>query len=137
MAQDLDPSETREWLDALDSVVEFDGAERAAFLIAELHEEARRHAVAVPFSENTPYLNTIPVDRQPSHPGDREIEHKIRSLIRWNAVATVLRAHRSITPAGSGVSCCRQACPSRCSSSYRGTCVVACGRPRRLSSPCR
>ena len=61
MAQDLDPSETREWLDALDSVVEFDGAERAAFLIAELHEEARRHAVAVPFSGNTPYLNTIPV----------------------------------------------------------------------------
>ena len=48
-----------------------------------------------------------------------------------------LRAHRSITPADSGVSCCRQACPSRCSSSCRGTCVVAGGRPRRLSSPCR
>ena len=80
--------------DAPDSVVEFDGAERAAFLIAELHEEARRHAVAVPFSGNTPYLNTIPVDKQPPHPGDREIEHKIRSLIRWNAVATVLRANK-------------------------------------------
>ena len=100
MAQDLDPSETREWLDALDSVVEFDGAERAAFLIAELHEEARRHAVAVPFSGNTPYLNTIPVDKQPPHPGDREIEHKIRSLIRWNAVATVLRANKESSELG-------------------------------------
>ena len=100
MAQDLDPSETHEWLDALDSVVEFDGAERAAFLIAELHEEARRHAVAVPFSGNTPYLNTIPVDKQPPHPGDREIEHKIRSLIRWNAVATVLRANKESSELG-------------------------------------
>src|SRR3954447_8142254 len=100
MPEDLDPSETREWLDALDSVVEFDGANRAAFLIGELHEEARRHAVPVPFSGNTPCLNTIPVDRQPSHPGDREIEHKIRSLIRWNAVATVLRANKESSELG-------------------------------------
>ena len=99
MSEDLDPSETREWLDALDSVVEFDGADRAAFLIGELHEEARRHAVAVPFSGNTPYLHTIPVKKQPPPPGDREIEHKIRSLIRWNAVAAgeqgVVRARRA------------------------------------------
>ena len=80
--------------------MEFDGAERAAFLIAELHGEARRHAVAVPFSGNTPYLNTIPVDKQPPHPGDREIEHKIRSLIRWNAVATVLRANKESSELG-------------------------------------
>jgi pyruvate dehydrogenase E1 component len=100
MPEDLDPSETREWLDALDSVVKFDGADRAAFLIAELHEEARRRAVAVPFSGNTPYLNTIPVNKQPPHPGDREIEHKIRSLIRWNAVATVLRANKESSELG-------------------------------------
>ena len=56
---------------------------------------------------------------------------------RYDQTPSGLRAHRSITPADSGVSCCRQACPSRCSSSCRGTCVVAGGRPRRLSSPCR
>ena len=76
------------------------GRSGQAFLIAELHEEARRHAVAVPFSGNTPYLNTIPVDKQPPHPGDREIEHKIRSLIRWNAVATVLRANKESSELG-------------------------------------
>ena len=76
MPEDQDPRETQEWLEALDSVVEFDGAERAAFLLEQLHDEARRHAVPVPFSANTPYLNTIPVDKQPPYPGDLEIEHK-------------------------------------------------------------
>jgi hypothetical protein len=100
MAQDLDPRETQEWVESLDSVVEFDGADRAAFLLEQLHEQARRHAVPVPFTANTPYLNTIPVDRQPEHPADREIEHKIRSLIRWNAVATVLRANKESSELG-------------------------------------
>ena len=100
MSEDLDRVETQEWCDALGSVVEFDGAGRAAFLIAELHGEARRRGVAVPFSGNTPYLNTIPVDKQPEHPGDREVEHKIRSLIRWNAVATVLRANKESSELG-------------------------------------
>ena len=80
--------------------MEFDGADRAAFLLEQLHEQARRHGVPVPFSANTPYLNTIPVDKQPEHPGDREIEHKIRSLIRWNAVATVLRANKESSELG-------------------------------------
>ena len=100
MSEDLDRVETQEWRDALGSVVEFDGPGRAEFLLAELHGEARRHGVAVPFSANTPYLNTIPVDRQPPHPGDREVEHKIRSLIRWNAVATVLRANKESSELG-------------------------------------
>ena len=56
--------------------------------------------MAVPYSANTPYLNTIPVDKQPPHPGDREIEHRIRSLIRWNAVATVLRANKESSELG-------------------------------------
>ena len=56
--------------------------------------------MAVPFSGTTPYLNTIPVNKQPPHPGDREIEHKIRSLIRWNAVATVLRANKESSELG-------------------------------------
>ena len=82
MSQDLDPLETREWLDALDSVVVFDGADRATFLLDELLDGARRSGVPVPYSANTPYLNTIPPDREEPHPGDQEIEQKIRSLIR-------------------------------------------------------
>ena len=100
MAQDLDPSETREWLDALDSVVEFDGAERAAFLIAELSRRPAAMRWRCPSRGTPSYLNTIPVDKQPPHPGDREIEHKIRSLIRWNAVATVLRANKESSELG-------------------------------------
>src|SRR3954463_362410 len=100
MAQDLDPSETREWRDALDSVVEFDGVERAAFLLQQVQDEARRHAVPVPFSATTAYVNTIPVDKQPEPPGDFELEHSIRSLNRWNAVATVLRANKESSELG-------------------------------------
>ena len=100
MSQDLDPLETREWLDALDSVVTFDGADRATFLLDELLGDARRSGVPVPYSANTPYLNTIPPDREPPYPGDLEIEYKIRGLIRWNAVATVLRANKESSELG-------------------------------------
>jgi pyruvate dehydrogenase E1 component len=100
MPQDLDPLETREWLDALDSVVTFDGTDRATFLLDELFSDARRSGVPVPYSANTPYLNTIPPDREAQHPGDLEIEYKIRSLIRWNAVATVLRANKESSELG-------------------------------------
>ncbi len=100
MPQDLDPLETREWLDALDSVVTFDGTDRATFLLDELLSDARRSGVPVPYSANTPYLNTIPPDREAQHPGDLEIEYKIRSLIRWNAVATVLRANKESSELG-------------------------------------
>jgi pyruvate dehydrogenase E1 component len=100
MPEDQDPRETQEWLEALDSVVEFDGPERAAFLLQELQDEARRHAVKTPYSANTPYLNTIPVDEQPPYPGDLEIEHKIRSLTRWDAVATVLKANKESSELG-------------------------------------
>ena len=100
MSQDLDPLETREWLDALDSVVTFDGADRATFLLDELLHGARRSGVPAPYSANTPYLNTIPPDREPQYPGDLEVEYKIRSLIRWNAVATVLRANKESSELG-------------------------------------
>ena len=100
MPEDLDPRETQEWLESLDSVVEFDGADRAAFLLEQLHEEARKRAVPVPYTANTPYLNTIPVDKQPPHPGDLAIEHRIRSLNRWNAVATVLKANKESSELG-------------------------------------
>jgi pyruvate dehydrogenase E1 component len=100
MPQDLDPVETREWLDALDSVLEFEGAERASFLLDELLTQALRSGTQVPYSGCTPYVNTIPPHRQPAHPGNREIEHRIRSVIRWNAVATVLRANKESSELG-------------------------------------
>jgi pyruvate dehydrogenase E1 component len=100
MLVDPDPVETREWLEALDSVLEFEGAERAHFLLDELITEGRRKGTPVPYSPNTPYLNTIPPEREDRHPGDRAIEHRIRSLIRWNALATVLRANKESSELG-------------------------------------
>jgi pyruvate dehydrogenase E1 component len=94
IASDLDPLETAEWRDALDSVLAFEGPERANFILSQLTEEAHRRGAPVPYSANTPYLNTIRPDQEARHPGDRAIEHRIRSLIRWNAVATVLRANK-------------------------------------------
>ncbi|MBV8488397.1 MAG: pyruvate dehydrogenase (acetyl-transferring), homodimeric type, partial [Planctomycetaceae bacterium] len=94
IASDLDPLETAEWRDALDSVLAFEGPERAQFILSQLTEEARRRGAPVPYSANTPYLNTIRPDREARHPGDRAIERRIRSLIRWNAVAIVLRANK-------------------------------------------
>jgi pyruvate dehydrogenase E1 component len=98
--RDLDPLETREWLDALTSVLEFEGPERTHFLLGELVIEARRKGTPVPYSANTPYLNTIPPDREARHPGDRAIEQRIRSLIRWNALAIVLRANKESSELG-------------------------------------
>ena len=99
-AVDEDPVETGEWRDALGSVLAFEGPERARFLLGELMGEARRQGAPVPYSATTPYLNTIPPDREPPHPGDRAIEHKIRSYIRWNALAIVLRANKESSELG-------------------------------------
>ena len=92
--RDEDPVETREWRDALGSVLAFEGPERVHFLLSEIVTEARRQGAPVPYSANTPYLNTIPPQQEERHLGDRATEHRIRSLIRWNAVATVLRANK-------------------------------------------
>src|SRR5690348_17249134 len=92
--RDIDPVETKEWRDALSSVLAFEGAGRAGYLLGTLLDEAQQKGAAVPFSANTPYLNTIRPEDEPRHPGDRAIEHRIRSLIRWNAMATVLRANK-------------------------------------------
>jgi pyruvate dehydrogenase E1 component len=97
---DSDPLETQEWREALDGVVEFEGPERAEFLLDQVLAEARRKGAPVPYSANTPYLNTIPPDQQARHPGDRAIEHRIRSLIRWNAAAMVLRANKESSELG-------------------------------------
>jgi pyruvate dehydrogenase E1 component len=92
--RDEDPVETQEWRDALGSVLAFEGPERVHFLLSEIVTEARRQGAPVPYSANTPYLNTIPPQHEERHLGDRATEHRIRSLIRWNAVATVLRANK-------------------------------------------
>ena len=98
--RDNDPAETREWRQALDSVLAFEGPERAEFLLEALADEARRKGALVPYTANTPYLNTIPPAQEARHPGDRGIEHRIRSLIRWNALATVLRANKESSELG-------------------------------------
>jgi pyruvate dehydrogenase E1 component len=100
MSGDLDPVETREWLEALDSVLAFEGAERAGFLLEQLFAAARQAGTPVPYSANTPYLNTIAPHREAAHPGDHEVERRIRSIIRWNAVAIVLRANKESSELG-------------------------------------
>jgi pyruvate dehydrogenase E1 component len=93
-APDVDVEETREWLDSLESVLQHDGAERARFLLTELKQKAVTRGVEIPFTANTPYINTIPVGRQPVFPGNRELERRIKSLVRWNATAMVVRANK-------------------------------------------
>jgi pyruvate dehydrogenase E1 component len=100
MLNDVDPVETREWLDALESVLAFEGTDRARFLLGELAAEGRRRGAPAPYSATTPYLNTIPVDQQPAYPGDLATEWRIRSLNRWNALAMVLRANKESSELG-------------------------------------
>ena len=98
--KDVDPQETREWLDALSAVLTIEGPDRAHFLIEQLIDTARRSGAYMPFSANTAYINTIPVDKQVRIPGDQSIEHKIRSYVRWNAMAMVLRANKHTNVGG-------------------------------------
>jgi pyruvate dehydrogenase E1 component len=97
---DHDPQETREWLDALDGVLANEGPDRAQFLIEALIDKARRSGAYLPFSANTAYINTIPVDKQVKLPGDQTIEERIRSYVRWNAMAIVLRANKDTNVGG-------------------------------------
>lgn len=97
---DIDAQETQEWIDALQSVIEADGPERAKFLLKELAHAARQAGTQLPYGLNTPYINTIPVGEQPALPADRQLEFKIRSMIRWNAAAMVLRANKVSTEYG-------------------------------------
>ncbi len=101
MLDDLDPAETREWRDALDSVLTFEGADRAYFLLDEVVSEARRKGAPVPYSATTPYLNTIPPDKEDRlDAATMALDHKVRSLIRWNALAMVLRANAESSELG-------------------------------------
>src|SRR5690554_2576877 len=92
--EDIDPQETREWLDALEALIEVEGAERAHFLVEALVDKARRRSVEAPFKATTAYLNTIPPHKEARSPGDHALEWRIRSIIRWNAMAMVVNANR-------------------------------------------
>lgn len=91
---DADEIETQEWLDALDAVIEHEGPERAHYLLERLIDKARRSGANLPYDASTAYVNTIPVHLEQKSPGDHELEHRLRSMIRWNATVMVLRAQR-------------------------------------------
>ena len=97
---DDDPQETAEWLEALEGVLASVGPDRAHFLIEKQIEFARVHGEHLPFSANTPYINTIPVSQQAKIPGDQDLEHRVRSYTRWNAIAMVLRAGKDTNVGG-------------------------------------
>ena len=98
--QDIDPVETGEWLDALEAVIDAEGVDRAHFLLENLIIKARESGAFLPYNANTPYVNTIPVEQEQDSPGNREIERRIRSIVRWNAVAIILRANKESSELG-------------------------------------
>ncbi len=90
---DNDPQETQEWLDAMGGIIEIEGGEKAHYILEKLIDMTRRSGVNLPYNVNTSYVNTIPVEKQPPIPGDQDMEHKLRSYIRWNAMIMVVRAN--------------------------------------------
>jgi len=101
---DSDPAETQDWLDSLDTVIENEGYERAHFILEALFDKARRSGTMAPFSPNTAYLNTIPPHLEAKSPGDHELEHRLRSYVRWNAAMMVLRGGRKELELGGHIS---------------------------------
>ncbi|MCB1189350.1 MAG: pyruvate dehydrogenase (acetyl-transferring), homodimeric type [Leptospiraceae bacterium] len=100
LQNDSDPEETRDWIDSIESIIEIEGPERAHFILEKLIDKARRSGAYLPFSANTAYVNTIPVNKEDKIPGDVAIEKRISSLIRWNAMAMVVQANRSSSELG-------------------------------------
>ena len=94
----------QDWLDALDDLIESEGADRVKEILSDLQLSAYRKGIRLSFSANTPYVNTIPSDQQVPYPGDREMERRIKSLIRWNAMAMVVRANRAKDGIGGHIS---------------------------------
>ncbi|MDH3753407.1 MAG: pyruvate dehydrogenase (acetyl-transferring), homodimeric type [Acidimicrobiia bacterium] len=101
---DIDPGETREWLDSLDALVDAQGKVRARYIMARLLERAQERQVGVPALTRTPYVNTIPPEDQPWFPGDEYIERRIRAFIRWNAAVMVVRANKAADGIGGHLS---------------------------------
>ena len=91
---DLNPQETEEWLDSLDQVIDEAGPDRARFLLERLAEQARDSGAELPIHLNTPYVNSIRAEDELPYPGDRAMERRIKSVIRWNAMAMVVRQNK-------------------------------------------
>ena len=100
MNKDIDPQETREWLAALASVLREEGEERAHFILETLLDQAARDGLGFESGFTTPYYNTIPAERQPSYPGNLELEKRIEAYVRWNALAMVIRAGKHTNVGG-------------------------------------
>lgn len=100
----MDPSEIEEWLESLDDVLRRHGPEKTQHLLAVLQSKASESGAQLPFRGATPYVNTIPVEKQPRFPGSREVERRIKSIIRWNAMAMVVRANRESPGIGGHIS---------------------------------
>ena len=101
---DEDPAETEDWIEAINSVLETSGAERAQFILQKLSVEVTETGVQLPYAINTPYRNTIPVAKEARMPGDLFLERGLRSLIRWNAMAMVMRANLKDATLGGHIS---------------------------------
>ena len=97
---DIDEAETQDWVDSFDQVVDQEGENRARFLMFKLLKRARQRHVGLPSLTQTRYINTISPEQEPYFPGDEELERRIRRLIRWNAVAMVLRANNRFSGIG-------------------------------------
>ncbi len=97
---DNEAAEAREWDEAISSLIAFEGVERADAVLARTVDTARRHGARLPFAANTAYINTIAPADEPAHPGNREIEHKLKSAVRWNAMAMVLKANKTSSELG-------------------------------------
>src|SRR5438093_2622268 len=91
---DHDPQETREWMEALDQIIDEAGPARASYLLEQLTKRARASGAEIPIALNTPYINTIPPDQEVAYPGDRAMERRIKSIIRWNAMAMVVHQNK-------------------------------------------
>ena len=102
--RDLDPEETQEWVDSLDYILRETGKDRAIFILNRLQEEMEKAGHSLPFTANTAYVNTIPAHQEPKYPGNIALEKRIRSLVRWNAMAMVVRANRICPGIGGHIS---------------------------------
>jgi pyruvate dehydrogenase E1 component len=103
-ASDIDPIETREWIESLESVLCGDGKPRARFLLDRLKDHAVQRGIPTPFTATTAFINTIPTHRQPPFPGDRDLERQIKSVVRWNAMAMVVQANKADGTIGGHIS---------------------------------
>ena len=104
LSLDTDPQETREWLESIQAIVDAAGPERAHFLLRQMHESLQVEGINLPYLVQSPYVNTIPADKQPAYPGNLEVEQQIRRIVRWNAAVMVHRANEKFPGIGGHLS---------------------------------